>query len=115
VQREAGTGLLGVGAVASAVAASLCCLGPLVLAVTGLAGGAMFHLFAPYRAVFAALTILFLGGAFYWTYRRPSPGACETDGACTRPTVRRGTKIALWVSATLVLLLAAFNVVIQWF
>lgn len=115
MQREAGTSLLGAGAVASAVAASLCCLGPLVLAVTGLAGGAMFHFFAPYRAPFAALTILLLGAAFYWTYRRPSANACGTDSSCARPAVRRRTKIALWISATLVFLLAAFNLVIQWF
>lgn len=115
MQREAGTGLLGAGAVASAVAASLCCLGPLVLAVTGLAGGALFHRFAPYRALFAALTILLLGGAFYLTYRRPSPNECGTDSACARPSVRRGTRIALWIASTLVLLLATFNVVMPWF
>lgn len=100
--------LLSAGAVGSAVAASICCFGPLVLALFGLGGGALLLKFAPYRPYFLGATALLLGGAFYLTYRGPSPMDCEQTGACTNAPSRRGQKIALWIVVILVMLAAAF-------
>ena len=57
------------GAVGSAVAASICCLGPLLLAILGIGGGALFLRFEPYRPLFSAVAVLLLGLAFYLSYR----------------------------------------------
>ena len=74
--------LLETGAVGSAIGASVCCLGPLLVAVLGLGGGALFVKFAPYRPLFASMTVLFLGGAFYLAYRRSPSEECEPGSAC---------------------------------
>jgi len=100
--------LLSAGAIGSAVAASICCLGPVVLAVVGLGGGALLLKFEPFRPLLLVVTALFLGGAFYLTYRRPLPEDCEQGSPCTRPSSRKGQRIALWIVTIIVLLAAAF-------
>lgn len=100
--------LLNAGAIGSAIAASICCLGPLLLALLGLGGGALLLKFEPYRPYFLAATVSLLGGAFFLTYRRPAPENCEPGSVCARPSSRRGQKIALWIVTVLVVLVAAF-------
>lgn len=104
----ANTKLLSAGAVASAIAASICCLGPLVLALLGLGGGALLLKFAPYRPYLLAATALFLCAAFYLTYRRPPPEECALGSACARPSSRNGQEIVLWIVTAIVALAAAF-------
>jgi len=104
----ANTRLLSAGAVASAVAASICCLGPLALALLGLGGGALLLNFEPYRPYLLAATGLFLGAAFYLTYRRPPAEECAPGSACDRPSSRRGQRIVLWIVTVIVVLAAAF-------
>jgi mercuric ion transport protein len=91
------------GAVVAALAASACCIGPLVLAVLGLGGAASALALAPYRPWLLGASFLLLGAAFYLTYRRPA--ACAPDEACAVPRLRQG-RLLLWL-ATLVVLLAA--------
>lgn len=100
--------LLSAGAIASAIAASICCFGPLVLAILGLGGGALLLSVEPYRPFFLAAATLFLGAGFYVTYRTPRPDECATGSACARPAARTGQKVVLWVAAVLVLLAVAF-------
>ncbi len=102
------TRLLSAGAIGSAVAASICCLGPLVLALLGLGGGVLLLKFEPYRPHFLVATALFLGAAFYLTYRRPPVEECVPGSACARPTTRKRQKIALWIVTVVVVLAAAF-------
>jgi mercuric ion transport protein len=102
------TKVLSAGAVASAVAASICCLGPLVLALLGLGGGALLLKFEPYRRYLLAATGLFLGAAFYLTYRRPPAEECAPGSACAHPSSRKGQKIVLWIVTVIVVLAAAF-------
>ena len=104
----ASTKLLNAGAIGSAIAASICCFGPLALALLGLGGGALLLKFVPYRPYFLGVAALFLGAAFYLTYRRPAPEECEPGSACASPTTRRGQRIALWVVAVIVAFAAAF-------
>jgi copper chaperone CopZ len=51
----------------SAMGASICCVGPLVLLALGVGGAWIGSLTAlePYRPIFIGLTLLFLGFAFY--------------------------------------------------
>ena len=108
MQGPTSTKLLGAGAIGSAIAASICCIGPLVLAVLGLGGGALLVKFAPYRPYLLAITGLFLGAAFYLTYRRPALEECAPGAACASPSNRKTQKIALWIVTVIVVLAAAF-------
>ncbi len=100
--------LFNAGAIGSATAASICCLGPLALAVLGLGGGALLLKIEPYRPYFLVATALFLGAAFYLTYRRSAPGECDPGSVCARPTARKRQKIVLWIVTLTVALAAAF-------
>jgi mercuric ion transport protein len=106
--------LLSAGAVASAVAASICCFGPLALAILGLGGGALLLKLEPYRPYSLAAAVIFLGGAFYLAYRRNPEEECEPGSACARPASRWGQRIALWIVAAVVLLAAAFPWYSRW-
>lgn len=106
--------ILSGGAVASAVVASICCFGPLILAVLGLGGGALLLKLEPYRPYALAAAFLFLGAAFYLAYRRPSEEECAPGSACAVPTRRRGQRIALWIVAAIVALAAAFPYLSRW-
>ncbi|HEU5248666.1 MAG TPA: mercuric transporter MerT family protein [Thermoanaerobaculia bacterium] len=105
--------LLSAGAVASAVAASICCFGPLALALLGLGGGALLSTLEPYRPYSLAFSGLFLGGAFYQSYRR-RPDECAPGSSCARPAPRRGQRIVLWTAAIVVALAAAFPYYSRW-
>ncbi|MBI4468746.1 MAG: cation transporter [Acidobacteria bacterium] len=94
------------GPVAAAIAASLCCLGPLVTVLLGLGtfgAAAMFEGFRPYLL---GLTALLLTGAFYVTYRKREV-VCQ-DGSCQVQGAARWNKIALWAVTALVAAIAAF-------
>jgi len=101
-----------VGSVVAAVAAAVCCAGPVVAAVLGVGAiGAASRWFEPYQPWFLGLTVILLGLAFVSTYRR-QPAACA-DGSCA-PSSRRTAKIVLWVVAVVVGLLAAFPYYVEW-
>ncbi len=91
--------LLSAGGVLGALAASSCCVLPLVLVSVGITGSWMSGLTAlePYRLYFLTLTAGLLGTGFYLVYRRPKIVACDDGEACGTPRSRRLTKSVLWV------------------
>lgn len=91
------------GGVFAGIAASLCCIGPLVALSLGLGSFAASAWFAQWRPVFLGVTFVLLGVAWYLTYRRPKVD-CE-DGSCARPP-GKAARISLWLG-TLVALGAA--------
>ena len=101
------TRLLSAGAVGTAIAASVCCVGPLVLALLGLGGGALLLKLGPYRPYFLVGTAVLLLSAFYLTYA-PEVTECGPGSACARPASRKGQKITLAIATILALLAAAF-------
>lgn len=105
---ERGQRVLAVGGLLGAVAASSCCILPLVLFGLGVSGAWIgnFTRLAPYQPYFIAATLVCLGGG-YWLLYRSSNGACDGGEACARPLPRRLVKAAL-VAAT-VLLIAALG------
>ncbi len=109
--RPAGLRALETGAVGSAIAASICCLGPLLLAVLGVGGGALFLKFEPYRPIFAIATVLLLGAAFYFAYRKGSPEVCEAGSVCAQPQAKR--RAGLWIATGIVLILTALSYLAQ--
>jgi len=97
-----------VGAVAAAVGASVCCLGPLLLLALGVGGAWIGNLTAmePYRPYWMAAVLVFLGLAFFRVYRKPREIACTPGSACSSDAGRRN-KIILWIVTALVLGLLA--------
>ena len=80
----AGTSIAGL---VTAFLASVCCIGPLVLATLGVGVGATGALAStagflkallPYREVFVGLTLFLLGLSFYQAYRKPA-SVCGTE------------------------------------
>lgn len=96
-----------VGAIGAAVLASVCCIGPIVLAGLGIGAVAAAQSFAPYRPFFLALTAVFLGIGFYFAYRKPKQAACEGE-VCEVPRLARWGRPLLWLATALVIALAAF-------
>ena len=102
-QRRGRGGLLAVGGLFGALAASSCCVLPLVLFSLGISGAWLGNLtaLAPYQWIFVTITLAFLAAGFYLVYRRPS-AECADGEVCARPLPNRLVKIALWVAAALV-------------
>ena len=102
-------GLVAVGGVLGAVAASSCCIVPLALFSLGISGVWIGNLAAltPYQPYIILITAGFLGYGFYLVYWRPKKA--YADGSdCARPLPHRIVKTALWVSTTLVAAAVAF-------
>jgi len=91
------------GGVFAGLAASLCCIGPLLSLTLGFGSFAATAWFAHWRPAFLAVTFVLLGLAWYLTYRRPKVD-CE-DGSCARPP-GNAARLSLWLG-TLIALAAA--------
>ena len=100
--------LLEGGAIGSAIAASICCIGPLALALLGIGGGAILVSLAPYRPLFLGVSALFLGGAFYVAYRPTPKDRCAPGSPCDTPVSRSKQRLVLWIITGLISLIAAF-------
>jgi mercuric ion transport protein len=94
----------------AALAASACCIGPLVFALLGIGGAGLLVKFEPYRPIFTVVTLGLLGTGFYFTYRKPKTATvAEADACgCERPKTNRAGKIMLWFATVLVALFLAF-------
>lgn len=97
-----------VAGVLAALGASACCAGPLILLLLGVGGGWATRLiaFEPYSPYFTALTVLFLGAAFYNLYLRQR--ACAPVDACAADRVIRNQRIMFWLVALPVIVLLTF-------
>ncbi len=112
-----------VGAVLAALAASSCCIGPLVLAALGIGGAGALAALGAYRPYILGVTAVLLMSGFYLTYRKPRParaasaapredGAVAADGdACgceaPNPKAGRAGRIGLWIATVMVVIFAA--------
>ncbi len=105
------------GALVSAVGASLCCVGPLLLMGLGVSGAwiSRLTLFEPYRPLLISTALGFLGLGFYRVYRRPKEKACAADSYCANPISRRTNKISLWTVTLLVAMLLLFPYAASYF
>ncbi len=103
-RKDIGSGWGLVGAVVSAVGASICCVGPLLLLGLGIGGAWVGTLNAmeKYRPFWTAATLIFLGFAFLKVYRKPKEEPRCPGDAC-RPGAVRRNRILLWVVAVFVL------------
>ena len=104
--------LIAVGGIFGALAASSCCIVPLILFSLGIGGAWIGNLtaLAPYKPLFVAGTTGVLGYGFYLVYWKPRQ-ACADDAACARPIPSRLVQIALWIATVLVAAAFAFDYV----
>ena len=101
--------LVGAGIV-GALAASSCCILPLVLFAIGVSGAWIGNLtrLAPYQPYFIAATLACLSGG-YWLVYRSSKAACADGDACARPIPNRIVKIGLILGTILVIVALGFD------
>src|SRR6266849_1408941 len=102
--------LMAAGGLLGALAASSCCILPLVLFGLGVSGAWIgnFTRLAPYQPCFIAATIAFLGCG-YWLVYRSSRLACADGEACVRPLPNRLVKAGLVVATILVVAALGFD------
>ncbi len=103
-------GVVAAGGVLGAIAASSCCILPLVLFSLGASGAWIGQLtsLAPYQPIFVAITAGFLGYGYWLVYRKPKV-ACAEQVECAKPLPNRVVKSALWASTALVIAAFSFN------
>src|SRR6267154_2872967 len=102
--------LMAAGGILGALAASSCCILPLVLFSVGVSGAWIgnFTQLAPYQPYFIAATIGFLGTG-YWLVYRSSKLACADGDACARPLPNRLVKTGLILASLLAVAALGFN------
>ncbi|MER8524605.1 MULTISPECIES: mercuric transporter MerT family protein [unclassified Mesorhizobium] len=104
--------LIALGGILGALAASSCCIVPLLLFSLGIGGAWIGNLtaLAPYKPFFVAGTASLLGCGFYLVYWKPRR-ACADDAACARPIPNGLVQLALWIATVLVIAAFAFDYV----
>ena len=104
-ESKTGDRLLATGAVLGAIAASSCCVLPLLFVSVGISGawiGTLTKL-APYQPIFLALAAGCIAAGFWSIYGRKQD-VCQGP-KCGTPISKRATKVALWAGT--VILVAA--------
>jgi mercuric ion transport protein len=96
--------LLTVGGLLGALAASSCCIVPLVLFGLGVSGAWIGNLtrLAPYQPYFIAATVACLAGGYGLLYRSRK-AVCANGEVCARPLPNRIVTIGLILSTVLVI------------
>jgi mercuric ion transport protein len=106
------SGLTVVGAVVSGLLASVCCIGPLLLAVLGIGGAGLLARFEVYRPIFTAATLALLGAGFWLAYRKPKlveGGAC----GCEDPKANRLGRALLWIATVVAIVFWASPYIVE--
>lgn len=99
-----------VGGILAAVAASACCLGPLVLVSLGIGGAWVSNLtlLDPFRPYFIVAAIVCMGLAYRKIYRGPAAADCAPGSLCALPQTNLRYRVMFWVMSSLVLLALAY-------
>ncbi|MHB1229709.1 MAG: mercuric ion transporter MerT [Halothiobacillus sp.] len=99
-----------IGGVIAAIAASLCCVGPLVLVMLGVGGAwiSNFALLEPFRPYFLGAALIALFFAWKKIYRAPAGTVCTPGSLCAMPQTNRIYKVLFWVVAVLIMLAMIF-------
>lgn len=94
-----------VGGIITAIGASLCCAGPLILLLLGVSGSwiSSLTMLEPYRPIFIIAVIAFFTLAARRIYRPLDD--CEEGSVCAIPETRRRQKRLFWIGSTVALVL----------
>jgi mercuric ion transport protein len=91
------------GSILTAILASSCCIGPLILASIGMSGLGFIDPIARYRPIFIGITFALIGVSYYFTYGRKR-ACCPGES-----TNRRWTQeVPLWVITAVAVGLVAY-------
>lgn len=101
--------MIAAGGILGALAASTCCIVPLILFSLGVSGAWIVNLTAlePYKPIFIVITLGFLGYGYWMVYRKPTD--CAEGDTCARPLPNRLVKSALWASTFLIVTALFWN------
>lgn len=107
--RSVGKALVSVASVVAALAASSCCVLPLLFLALGISGAWIGDLtaLAPYQPYFVVVTLGFLAAGFIMVYRKPRR-ACAPGSYCARPASDRIAKSILWIATAIIAVALAF-------
>src|SRR5258707_3687579 len=105
-----------IGGALGAIAASVCCLGPLVLVTVGISGAWISNLaaFEPYRPYAVGIALVCMAFAYRKIYAAPAPEACEPGTLCAVPQTRV-YKVMFWVVSAMVLVALVFPYAARFF
>lgn len=111
--RQVKAGLIAGGA--TAILASVCCLGPLVLVLLGVGGAWASTLtwFYPLKPYLIGGTYLMLGWTGYQLYRPKK--VCEIGSLCANPRYQRLLRIVFWAVLALVSVLFLLPEILPYF
>jgi mercuric ion transport protein len=106
-----------IGGALAAIAASACCLGPLVLVSLGISGAWISNLtmLEPFRPVFIALALLCMGMAYRKIYRASPPQTCAPGTLCALPETNWRYRLVFWGVSLLVIVALAYPYLITLF
>jgi mercuric ion transport protein len=101
--------MIATGGILGALAASTCCIVPLILLSLGVSGAWIGNLTAlePYKPIFIVITLGFLGCGYWMVYRQPK--ACAEGDTCAQPLPNRLVKSVLWVSTFFIVIALFWN------
>lgn len=110
MQQEKSGRLPLIGGVIAAIAASLCCVGPLVLVMLGIGGAWVANLavLEPFRPYFLGAAVIALFFAGKQIYGAPAAATCTPGSLCAMPQTNRIYKVLFWVVAALIVLAVIF-------
>jgi len=99
-----------IGGAMAALAASVCCLGPLVLVALGVSGAWISNLtlLEPYRPIFIGTALVLMAVAWRRIYRRPVAETCAPGQVCDLPQTNHVYRVMFWVVSALVLVALVF-------
>ena len=99
-----------IGGALAALAASACCLGPLVLVSVGVGGAWISNLtrLEPFRPLFIGVALLCMALAYRKIYRGQDAPDCAPGSACALPQTNSRNRILFWAVSLLVLVALAY-------
>ena len=111
-QLENKSGLMIGGGIFAAFAASLCCIGPLVLTLLGISGAAILSKFEILRWPMIFVVTFLFTVAGYSLYRKRK--ACEPGSLCADPKKWRQMAIAYWFGLSIAVIAISSPYLVAW-
>lgn len=95
-----------IGGAIAAIAASACCLGPLILVSLGIGGAWISNLtmLEPYRPILISIALVCMAFAYRKIYSAKPATACVPNTLCAKPETNRNYRIMFWIVSALVLI-----------
>jgi len=99
--------IIATGGLFGAIAASTCCVLPVILFALGISGAWISNLvsLARYKPFFIVISLVFVGTGFWMVYFKPNISIPKIQStSCYRPFSEKTIKIMLWFSVIIILI-----------